>query len=40
MTADDRDLLDDQIRYYRARAAEYDETMTKAAALVAALGAV
>jgi SAM-dependent methyltransferase len=26
MVADDRDLLDDQIRYYRARAAEYDET--------------
>ena len=26
MAADDRDLLDDQIRYYRARAAEYDET--------------
>ena len=26
MSADDRDLLDDQIRYYRARAAEYDET--------------
>ncbi|MGI8658566.1 MAG: hypothetical protein ACR2K4_07345 [Candidatus Limnocylindria bacterium] len=23
---DDRDLIDDQIRYYRARAAEYDET--------------
>ena len=26
MATDDRDLLDDQIRYYRARAAEYDET--------------
>ena len=28
MAADDRDLLDAQIRYYRARAAEYDETST------------
>ena len=26
MPFDNRDLLDDQIRYYRARAAEYDET--------------
>ena len=26
MAADDRDLIDDQIRYYRARAAEYDDT--------------
>lgn len=26
MAADDRDLLDDQVRYYRARAAEYDAT--------------
>jgi demethylmenaquinone methyltransferase/2-methoxy-6-polyprenyl-1,4-benzoquinol methylase len=26
MAADDRELLDEQIRYYRARAAEYDET--------------
>ncbi len=26
MATDDRDLLDDQIRYYRAGAAEYDET--------------
>jgi demethylmenaquinone methyltransferase/2-methoxy-6-polyprenyl-1,4-benzoquinol methylase len=26
MAADDRELLDDQIAYYRARAAEYDET--------------
>ena len=24
--ASDRELLDEQIRYYRARAAEYDET--------------
>lgn len=28
MTSDERDLLDDQIRYYRARAAEYDATST------------
>jgi SAM-dependent methyltransferase len=28
MSDDDRDLLDDQIRYYRARAAEYDTTTT------------
>jgi SAM-dependent methyltransferase len=26
MTADDRELIDDQIEYYRARAAEYDAT--------------
>jgi SAM-dependent methyltransferase len=28
MAFDDQELLDDQIRYYRARAAEYDETST------------
>lgn len=28
MRDDDRDLLDEQIRYYRARAAEYDTTTT------------
>jgi len=28
MASDDRDLLDDQIRYYRARATEYDATST------------
>ena len=28
MAADDRELLDEQIRYYRARAAEYDATST------------
>jgi demethylmenaquinone methyltransferase/2-methoxy-6-polyprenyl-1,4-benzoquinol methylase len=28
MPSDDRELLDDQIRYYRARAAEYDATTT------------
>jgi len=28
MASDDRDLLDDQIRYYRACAAEYDATST------------
>jgi demethylmenaquinone methyltransferase/2-methoxy-6-polyprenyl-1,4-benzoquinol methylase len=28
MASDDRDLIDDQIRYYRARATEYDATST------------
>ena len=28
MSSDERELLDDQIRYYRARAAEYDATST------------
>ena len=28
MSGDDRELLDEQIRYYRARAAEYDTTTT------------